>query len=175
MKLKKKFSLVSIVLLVMIAIAAVYYFVFFVPGQTELQLIKADTMVYTAEASLYEPYINDPSELEDDIAQAQAELDDLWANGFTNDSTVSLVIGDAIQRYNVNLTSMSLGEETTIETWRALPITVTVDGDYNDILEFISHFENNTEGSYLVHAAALETNGNLTSANIVIYLLTPAI
>ena len=175
MKSKKKFSLVSIVLLVMIAIVAVYYFVFFVPGQTELQMIQADTMVYTAEASLYEPYINDPSELEDGIAQAQAELDDLWANGFTNDSTVSLVIGDAIQRYSVNLTSMSLGEETTIETWRALPINVVVDGDYNNILEFISHFENNTEGSYLVHAAALETNGDLTSANIVIYLLTPAI
>lgn len=175
MKSKKKFSLVSIVLLVMIAIVAVYYFVFFVPGQTELQMIQADTMVYTAEASLYEPYINDPSELEDDIAQAQAELDDLWANGFTNDSTVSLVIGDAIQRYSVNLTSMSLGEETTIETWRALPINVVVDGDYNNILEFISHFENNSEGSYLVHAAALETNGDLTSANIVIYLLTPAI
>ena len=67
MKSKKKFSLVSIVLLVMIAIAAVYYFVFFVPGQTELQMIKADTMVYTAEASIYEAYINDPSELEADI------------------------------------------------------------------------------------------------------------
>lgn len=175
MKSKKKFSLVSIVLLVMIAIAAVYYFVFFVPGQTDLQMIKADTMVYTAEASIYEAYISDPTSLEDEIAQAQAELDDLWANGFINDSTVSLVIGDAIQRYSVNLTSMSLGAETTIEAWRALPINVAVDGDYNDILEFISHFENNTEGSYLVHAAALETNGNLTSANIVIYLLTPAI
>lgn len=175
MKSKKKFSLVSIVLLIMIAIAAVYYFVFFVPGQTDLQLIKADTMVYTAEASIYEAYINDPAELEGEIAQAQAELDDLWANGFTNDSTVSLVIGDAIQRYSVNLTSMSLGEETTIESWRALPISVAVSGNYNDILDFISHFENNTEGSYLVHAASLETNGNLTSASIVIYLCTPAL
>ena len=70
---------------------------------------------------------------------------------------------------------MSLGEETTIESWRALPINVAVSGDYNDILEFISHFENNSEGSYLVHAASLETNGNLTTANIVIYLITPAL
>ena len=175
MKSKKKFSLVSIVLLVMIAITAVYYFVFFVPGQTELQMIKADTMVYTAEASIYESYINDPSELEADIAQAQTELDDLWANGFTNDSTVSLVIGDAIQRYSVNLTSMSLGEETIIEEFRALPINVAISGDFNNITDFISHFENNSEGSYLVHAAALETNGNLTTANIVIYLITPSL
>ena len=175
MKSKKKFSLVSIVLLIMIAIAAVYYFVFFVPGQTELQLIEADTMVYTAEAALYEPYIDDSSELEADIAQAQAELDDLWANGFTNDSTASLVIGDAIQRYNVSLTSLSLSKETMIDDYRALPINVVIAGDFHDVVNFISHFENHSEGSYLVYAASLSVSGNTTTANIVIHLCTPAI
>lgn len=175
MKSKKKFSSVTVVLLLMIVIAAVYYFLFFVPGQSELNSIRSETAVHTAEASVYESYLNDTAALEEEIAQVQEELDDLRANGYVNDSTVSLLIGNAIQRYNVSLTSMSLTEETTIADFRALPINVVVSGNFDDILDFIAHFENDTQGSYLVHAASLKTNGDLTTADIVIYLCTPAI
>lgn len=171
---KAKLSVFTIILLVMIAILTVYYFLFFVPAQAELTLLRTDISVYDMEASVYEPYLSDTVSLDADIAALEAQLEDLRANGYVNDSTVSLVIGDAIQRYNVSLTSITLGEETTISNYRALPINVSLTGSFDDILTFMDAFENDTEGSYLVHAANMEINGNLCTSDIVIYLCTPA-
>ncbi len=173
MKKKRKVSAVFIVLLAIIAILALYYFFYFVPTASQLGAIRADTAVYHMEADTYRPYVNDPAILEGEIAQVQAELDDLKNNGFVNQAEVNLVIGDAIQRYAVNLTSQSLSNETTFGELRVLPINLVVTGEFQNILDFISHFENNATGSYLVQAASLETNGSLTSARIVIYLCMP--
>ena len=169
-----KFSLPSVIALVLLVLVLGYAFLGFLPAQNSLAVIRAETAAYQAEAALYAQYIDDTTELDDRIAAIQAEIDAMNATAYTNESTVSLVISDAIQRYNVQLTSIQLEEATTVETHRALPIQLSVAGSMEDIIAFMDHFEQNTDGSYLVHAAAMEVNGDTCKASIVIYLCTPA-
>lgn len=173
--MKKKITLTpaTFVVLGLLVVLVVYFFAFFTPAQAELATLRADISLANAQSATYQQYLTDSSSLEADIAAIQAEIDELNETGYTNDSNVSLVISDAIQRYRISLTSVSLDSVTTYEEHRALPINLTMSGDMNDILKFISHFENNEDGSYLVRAASMQTNGTTTTANLLIYLCTP--
>ena len=173
MKKKFTFSAVTIFMLVLMAVLIVYCFAYMLPARTEMTTLQADLTLSNAQTAMYQDYLADPSPLEADIAAIQAEIDRINAEDYTNDSTVSLVISDAIQRYRISLSSVSLDAVTTIDDHRALPIHLTMTGDMADILQFIEHFENNEDGSYLVQGAALETNGTTTTANLLIYLCTP--
>lgn len=175
MKKNISFSPVTIVMLLLLVVVGVYYFTYFIPAQSELTMLRSEITLNKAETDLFEQYIADVTPLEADIAALQEEIDKLNEDGYVNDANVSLVISNAIQRYNISLTSVSLSKVTTYEEHRALPINLTMVGTLDDIIKFISHFENNTDGSYLVRASYMEINSKETTANLLIYLLTPAV
>ena len=173
--MKKGFSLSAgtIFMLLLLLALVIYCFAYFMPAQNTLNMLKTETSLFNMEASIYEEYIADNSPLEKDIKSIQNEIDALHATGYINDSTVSFKISDAIQRYNIDLTSVTLEPATTFQNYRALPINLAVSGDFNDTMQFIQYFENDTEGSYLVRASSIEIAGNTTKAMLVIYLCTP--
>lgn len=175
MVMNKKFSLSKPILiaLAILVVLAVYCFAFMVPGQTELTAKRAELSVANAESALYRQYLTDLSPLESDIEAIQAEIDKLHAEGYINDSNVSFEISDAIQRYRVSVSSVSLETVTTFEGHRALPINIAMTGELENILKFIEHFENDEEGSYLVRGTTLEIAGNRVTTTMVIYLCTP--
>lgn len=175
--MKKNLSLSkgTIVMLLLLVVVIVYVFVYFMPAQTTMTMLRSETSLFTAESAIYGQYVADLSPLEADIKAIQDEIDALNADGYINDSTVSFKISDAIQRYKISLSAVSLEPVTTFEEHRALPINLTLSGNLSDILQFIDHFENDAEGSYLVRASAIEIAGNTTTAILVIYLCTPNI
>ena len=171
----KKFSLsfTVIYMLALLAAIAVYWFAYFMPAQNDMTVLRAETALFNGEASVYGQYLSDTSSLEADIEAIQKEIDNLHATGYINDSTVSFKISDAIQRYSVSLSSISLSSETTFEGYRVLPLNLSLKGSYENIISFIRHFENNEEGSYLVRGVSLEIAGSVTNASMVIFLCTP--
>lgn len=173
--MKKSFSFVTIVLIVMMAVLLFYCFAYFIPAQRDMTEIRAQISVHNAETAVYRKYVDDVTPLEEDIAAIQAEIDELHKSGYVNDSTVGMVINEAIQRYNISIKSISLGEKTTVDGWKTLPIHLNFTGTYESVLAFISHFENNTDGSYMVRGATLSVTNNNCSGAIVIYLCTPSV
>ena len=175
--MKKNFSLskVTVVMLILLVALAVYGFAYFLPAQSNMTLLRTETALFTAESAMYRQYVADTTPLETDIDAIQKQIDEMNATGYTNDSTVSFEISDAIQRYKVSLSSVSLEAVTTYKDHRALPINLTLSGEMNNILKFIQHFENDKDGSYLVRGSTIEIAGNTVNASLVIYLLTPNI
>ena len=173
MKKKMPLSLTSIIMLALLVVLVAYCFLFFLPAQKDLTVLKAELSVANAQADIYRQYLADVTPLENDIAAIQAEIDEMNSEAYTNDANVSFVISDAIQRYQIDLSSVSLDAATTFGDHRALPIHLTVSGEMNNILKFIAFFEKNEHGSFLVRGASLETNGTTTTANLLIYLCTP--
>lgn len=173
--MKRGFSAVTVVLLVLMAALLVYLFTYFLPAQQELNAMRAEISLHTAETAIYRQYIADTSPLEADIAAIQAEIDALHKDGYINDATVGMEINEAIQRYKISLKSIALGEVTSASGCRALPLHLSISGTYDSVLAFISHFENNSEGSYMVQAATMSVANNNCSASVVIYLCTPSV
>lgn len=173
--MNKKFSVskTSIYLILLIVVLIIYVFVYFIPAQSQLSMLRSEIALYNAETAVYRQYLNDPSPLEADIADIQAEIYRMNSEDYTNDSTVSFVIGDAIQRYKISLTSITIEEEMEFEGNQVLPINLTMTGEMNDLLKFIKHFETNQDGSYLVRGTSFEIAANTTEASMVIYLCTP--
>lgn len=173
--MKKKISLTPVTIAIPILLIAMllYFILFFLPGQSKLTALRSEVALSRAQLETFQKYLSDISPLESDISVIQDEIDRMNSEDYTNDSTVSFVISDAIQRYNIALASVSLDPATTYEEFRALPINLAISGTMEDILKFIDHFENNEDGSYLVRAASMETNGTTTTANLLIYLCTP--
>ena len=97
----------------------------------------------------------------------------MHAEDYTNDSSVSFEISGAIQRYRLSVSSVTLDNPTTINGYRALPINVAVSGELENLLSFISHFEDNEEGAYLAQGATIQISGNRASATLLFYLCTP--
>ena len=177
MNMKKKFALsrVTTVMLFLLVAVLVYVFVYFIPAQSTAAMLRSEIALHNAESSIYQQYVSDPAPLEQDIQDIQQQIDELNATGYINDSNVSFKISDAIQRYKISLSSVSLESATTYKEHRALPITLTISGELDNILEFIEYFENNEEGSYLVRGSSIEIAGNTTNAALVIYLCTPSV
>lgn len=174
MKKKTSISLFPAVSLVLLVVLALYFFLYLRPARQQMALIQAQTQLYEAQAALYQPYLSDQSALEQEMADSQAKMDDLHQNGYTNDSSVSPIISEAIQRFQVTLNAITLEDPTTIGGNRALPIKLTISGPLDSTLDFISYFETNQDGSYLVYAAVTEQNGDACTTNLVMYLCSPA-
>lgn len=173
--MNNKFSVskTTIYLVLLIVALIAYVFVYFMPAQSQMTMLRSDITLFNAETAIYRQYLEDPAPLEADIAAIQAEIDRMHAEDYTNDSTVSFVIGDAIQRYKISLVSISLDAVTEFEGYRVLPINLSMTGETKDLLKFISHFENDQDGSYLVRGTSFEITANTTEASMVIYLCTP--
>ena len=174
MKKKSPISLFPAVCLILLVVMLLYFFLYFQPTRLAMTTMQADTLIYKTEASIYQPYLTDHAPLKQQIADSEAKIDELHKTGYTNDSSVSLVIGEAIQRFNVSLNSIQLSEPTTIEEYRALPINLALTGTLEDTLAFINYFENNEDGSYLVHAVSTAINGDTCKTELVMYLCSPA-
>lgn len=173
--MKKNFSLsrTTLYLLLLVAALLVYVFVYFIPAQSQMAAIRSEISLFNAETAIYREYLEDPSPLEADIQAIQDEIDRMNAEDYINDSTVSFEIGDAIQRYKISLVSINIDDVIEQDDYRILPINLSMTGDMNNLQKFISHFENDKDGSYLVHGSSFEITANTTAASMVIYLCTP--
>ena len=173
--MNKKFALskTAVIMLLMLAVFVLYSVIYTLPAQNELTALRAELSVANAEASVYRQYLTDLSPLEADIAAIQAEIDELNANAYINDTNVNFEISDAIQRYHVSLTAVTLNKVTTIDGNRALPINLSMTGELSNVLEFIKHFENNQEGSYLVRGTTIDISASQATASLTMYLCTP--
>lgn len=171
----KKFSSVTVILLVFAAVLLFYVFSYFRPAQQELALMEADLTLAKRQVEIYSKYISDPSGIQAEIDALQAEIDTLHDEGYVNESNVGLAINEAIQRYRIQLSSISLGTHTTVGGNLALPINMNISGTYDDIMDFISHFENHSEGSYLVHGVSMSISGSNCTVAMTLYLCTPGV
>lgn len=173
--MNNKFSVskTSVYLVLLIIAVIAYVFLYFIPAQSQITMLRTDISLFNAETAIYRQYLEDPTPLEADIAAIQAEIDRMNAEDYTNDSTVSFVIGDAIQRYKISLASITLEAPTEYEGYRVLPINLSMTGETKDLLKFVKHFENNQNGSFLVRGTSFEITANTTAASMVIYLCTP--
>ena len=57
--------------------------------------------------------------------------------------------------------------------YQALPIRMELTGQQSDILSFMSAFENDEEGSYIIQAASMEMDFRQCVASVTMYLCTP--
>lgn len=174
MKKKLPISPFAIFFLVVLVALVLYSVNYLFPTRNEMTAIRSEIMVNNAEANIYRPYVADTSELEAQIAAIEAEIAQLHQEGYVNDSTVSLTIAEAVQEYNISLTSVSLGAITRFDGHRALPVNISMSGSLENVIRFISHFENDSVGSYIVQASSLQISGSTARATMVLYLCTPA-
>ena len=174
MKKKLPISPVAVFFLVVLLVLVIYCLYYLFPTRNEMNAISADIAINNAEANMYRPYVEDTSELEAQIAAIEEEIAQLHKDGYVNESSVSLTIAKAVQEYSISLNSVSLGNTTTIDGHRALPINISMSGSLENVLRFISHFENDTEGSYIVRASSIQISGSSAKTTVVLYLCTPA-
>lgn len=160
-------------LIFLIVVLIAYIFIYFLPAQNQLQTLQSEIALYNAETAVYREYLADPSILEAEIAAVQTEIDRMNAEDYTNDSNVSFIIGDAIQRFDVSLSSVSLSEESDFNDHRALPINISLSGELNNVYKFVDYFEHNQNGSFLVQNVSIKLGKTNATATMVIYLCTP--
>ena len=174
MKKKLPISPVAIFFLVVLLVLVIYCLYYLFPTRNEITAIRGEIAVNNAEADIYRPYVDDTSELEAQIAEIEDEIAQLHADGYVNDSSVSLTLVEAVQEYNISLSAVSLGEPTKIDGHRALPINISMSGSLENVIRFISHFENDSVGSYIVRSSSLQISGSIARTTVVLYLCTPA-
>lgn len=175
--MNKKFSIskTGIYLLLLVLAIAVYAFAYFIPAQNNMTMIRSEIALHTAETAVFNQYLDDTSALEADIDTILAEIDRLHAEEYTNESDVSFKISSAIQQHRLAVSSVALNNATVVDGNRALPISVEVSGNLENLLEFISYFENNEEGSYRAQGATVAISGSKATATLLIYLCTPSV
>ena len=160
-------------LIFLVVVLIAYIFVYFLPAQNEISTLQADIALYNAETAVYRQYLADPSIVESEIAEIQAEIERMNLEDYTNETNVSFVIGDAIQRFDVSLASVSLSEESAYNDHRVLPIQLSLSGEINNVYKFVDYFENNQNGSFLVQNVSMNLGKTNATATMVIYLCTP--
>lgn len=173
--MKKKLPLSPIVIyfIVILLVVLFYSLYYLIPTRNEITLLQSDIAINNAEADIYRPYLDNVSEIEDQIAAIEAEIAQLHGEGYVNESNVSLIISKAVQEYKITLNSVSLGETTTIDGHKALPINISMTGSLENVVRFIAHFEQDHVGSYMVRAASIDATGGAAKSSIVLYLCTP--
>ena len=174
MKKKLPISPVACVLLVWLVALAVYAFAYFLPAQAEMNLLRGDVALKRIEAELFEKYLTNSDPLKKEIDDLEKEIDKVNAS-YINDANVNFIISDAIQRFEIYLTSVTLNSVTTYEGMRALPINLALRGTTENILQFVDFFENSKDGSFVVRGVTMNVSAFATDANIVLYLCTPSV
>ena len=153
---------------------ALYCYLYFVPARKEAVVIENEIRTHEVEQKVYEPYVNDHSSIEQDIAAAKDAIEQLHKDGYVNQGEVSLIIGEAILKHNVTLNELSIGSTTSYKGYEALPLRMELSGMQDDLLAFMSAFENDEEGSYIVQAASMNLGSGRCTASVTMYLCTPA-
>ena len=166
-------SPIVLMMLVILLVVAVYGVAYFLPAQEQMTVLRNEIAIYDAESRIFQEYLVDASPLENEIQAAKDEIAKIHAEGYVNESTVNFEINDALRDCNVSLTAISLGQVTSHEGFRALPINLSVKGTREHITNLVRHFEDNEEGSYLVRGVQMSIAGEDVTASLVIYLLTP--
>lgn len=174
MKKKLQISPVLCVLLVWLVALAVYGFAYFIPDQVEMNLLRNDVTRKRNEAELFEQYLTNSAPLEKEIDVLEQEIDKV-NDSFVNEANVNFVISDAIQRFQISLTSVTLESATTYNGMRALPINLKLRGTTENILQFIDFFEKSEEGSFVVRGVLMDMSAYSTDANISLYLCSPSV
>lgn len=170
---KLPISLFPLTCLIVGIAMALYCYLYFMPAQKEAALIQTEIRVHEMEQQVYAPYVGDHSPIEDNIDETQAEIDRLHQEGYVTESEVSLILGQAILDYNVTLNELSIGSSTDYQGYRALPLEMELSGRQEDLLNFMSFFENHEEGSYIIQAASMSLGAGRCSASVIMYLCTP--
>lgn len=171
---KLPISPVACLLLLWLVVLAVYGFAYFIPAQEEMNLLRSDVALKRNEAELFEQYLSNSAPLQKEIDALEQEIDQI-NDSFINNANVNFVISDAIQRYAVSLSSVTLDNVTTYNGMKALPINLVMQGEPQNVLDFIAHFENSEDGSFVVRNVSFKINAYTTSATIVLYLCTPSV
>lgn len=173
MKKKLPVSPIVIYFVVILLVVLLYTLYYLVPTRNEIAQLQSDIAIKNAEVDVYRAYLGDISSLENQIAAIEEEIAQLHEDGYVNESNVSLEISQAVQKYRITLNAVSLENVTTINGHSALPINITMNGSFANIVRFISHFEQDSVGSYLVRTSSMEISDSLVRASIVLYLCTP--
>jgi len=160
MKKKVNFSIFTVLAIIVGIVATLYFFLYLAPVGQERTMIEAETMLFNAQAKLIEPYLEDQTPLEEKIADIETAIAEMHATSYTNESTFNTILAGTLQSYQLELTSLTLGAVTNYQTHTALPINLELKGSRQNVMNFISFFENNTDGSYVVNSANMQYAGN---------------
>ena len=173
--MKKKFpiSLFPMTCLIVGIALALYAYLYFFPARQEAALIESEIKLHEVDQQIYAPYVNDHSSIEQDIADAKAEIERLHKEGYVNEGQVSLILGEAILKHQVTLNELSIGNSTTYQGYQALPLRMELSGTQDALLGFMSAFENDEEGSYIIQAASMSLGSGRCTASVTMYLCTP--
>lgn len=174
MKKKLSISPVLLMLVVMLVVMSFYVFSYFLPAQSKMIALQTDVALAQANAQTYQNYLNNTAPVEQEIAALEDELAQL-TNQYVNESNVSFEISKAIQSYQVTLSSVTLDKTTTYKGHSALPIKLSVTGSTENLLQFVSYFETNEMGSYVVREYSMECSAARSEADILLYLCTPSV
>ena len=173
--MKKKFpiSLFPMTCVIVGIALALYCYLYFVPARQEAVVIENEIRTYEMEQQVYAPYVGDHSSIDADIAAAKAEIERLHKEGYVTEGEVSLILGEAILEHNVTLNELSIGNSTTYKGYQALPLRMELSGSQEELLDFMSAFENDEEGSYIIQAASMSLGSSRCTASVTMYLCTP--
>ena len=116
MKKKAKVSIFTVTAVIVGIVGILYFFLYLVPANREKGLIRAETLLFTTQAKLIEPYLDDHTPLLEKIQEIEDSIAELHATGYTNASTFNMVLAENLQRYQLELTSLTLEEETDYDT-----------------------------------------------------------
>lgn len=171
----KKHSMTPVLgILLLLVIAVIIYAVAFLPSaHRQLTALQAEIRLMEGQVRLYEAYTQDPSALEQEVRQLHKNIEHIREETNMDEFRISFAISDAVKAYDVSLLSLSLGNATSYQTSRALPIQLTVRGSTENVLQFIHHFETTTEACYVLRGVSLDMAAEDTDANLVLYVCTP--
>ena len=161
-------------ILLLLASAVMIYAVAFLPSaRRQLTALQAEIRLMEGQVRLYEAYTQDLSALEQEVQQLQNSIEQIREETNMDEFRISFAISDAVKAYDVSLLSLSLGNATSYQTSRALPIQLTVRGSTENILQFINHFETTTEASYVLRGVSLDISTERADASLVLYVCAP--
>lgn len=158
----------------LLAVAMIAFTAAYLPSaRRQLTSLQAEVQLMEGQAELYEAYVHDTSPLEREIQHLQKEIDRIGKDACVDEFHISFAISDAVKLYDVSLLSLSLGNPTSYQESRALPVHLTVRGSTENVLRFIRHFETTAEGSFVSRGATLDFSAERTDASFVLYVCVP--
>lgn len=139
----------------------------------QLTALQAEIRLMESQAQLYEVYVQDPSAIEQEVQWIKMEIEEIREDYYIDEFRISFAISDAVKAYDTSLLSLSLGNVTSYRESPALPVQLTVRGSTENVLQFVRHFETNTEASYLLRGVSLDIGAERTDASLVLYVCAP--
>ena len=156
---------------ILLAVTGLVFVIYLIAGLNPL-LTKAKTNVKDkkeAEQSIITLDEAMKKDLDQSIADLEAEMKALTRGEFIDESLVYDDIGEAAAQSGVTITNVSFSNASTSGKFKVHPIAVSASGASEALLQFIRYFETTQIGSYAVSNVSLNTN----SLNMTLTLYTP--